>query len=438
MSTETSDTLGLNPQYVRIGALFAVLSTVLAIAYFAFLREDYAILYDDLRAEQAAAVVEQLDAQNIPYRLERNGAQIQVASSRTGEARLSIAGSEVGRGGLSGFELFDDSDMGLTDFAQKIKYQRALQGELARTILQQEGIDRARVHISMPERALFRGDQNPANAAVSLVAEAGVVLSDSRIEGIQRLVAAAVPELDYRDVVVLDGNGEVISRSALSDFQLAALQIAPGATPPADRAVIESARALIAPLLAGLAFDVTIDSPAPSPEAPATAIGQAEAEPATLGQVRILTEIPLSAAQETALVAVLTDNAQMTAGEVSGVAFELQSPSETRLEARALAASDTTRGVTTGSVRDTASALPAVAVPPRQAARLANTAPEFGTWIGAVLWLLVLLAAAIAAGMFVWRRVTTPTLSVVEHEKLADRLRADLASLDEGGPAHVA
>lgn len=437
MSTENEDILGLSPQMLRIGSIFLALSTVLALAYFAFLREDYAVLYEDLRLEQAAAVVEQLDAQNIPHRLRENGTQILVAQSRTGEARLSIAGSEVGRGGLSGFELFDDSDMGLTDFAQKIKYQRALQGELARTILQQEGVDEARVHISMPERTLFRGDSNPANAAVSILPSAGVVLSESRIEGIQRLVAAAVPELDYRDVVVLGRNGEVISRSIADDFALTALQIAPGETPPADPDAIARARSLIAPVLAGLAFDVTIDTPVNAAEsATSTAEGSEEAAIDVLGRVRVLTEIPLSDDQQARITALLSEGGQFGAVRISGIGFEDAIPSQARIEARA-AMSRPVSDSSTFAQRADGAVVPATMLTPDQAARLARSQPGMGNWIGAVLWVLVLIAALVAAALLVWRKATEPSLSEADHQKLADRLRAELAALDTEGEANA-
>jgi flagellar M-ring protein FliF len=103
--------------------------------------------------------------------------------------------------------------MGLSDYAQRVRYQRALQGEIARTIMTMEGVADARVHITMPERSLFRSERRNAEAAVTLIMRGEQQVSADRIEGIQRLVAAATPDLLVADVVVLNAKGETISPS---------------------------------------------------------------------------------------------------------------------------------------------------------------------------------------------------------------------------------
>lgn len=115
--------------------------------------------------------------------------------------------------GVVGFELFNESDMGLTEFAQKINYQRALQGELARTIMDLDEIDTARVHLAIPDRAIFRNDKAVPKAAISIHAKPGKVVTSASVEGIQRLVASAVNELALSDVSILDESGRLISAS---------------------------------------------------------------------------------------------------------------------------------------------------------------------------------------------------------------------------------
>lgn len=201
---------------IFIAALLALLA-----GYYFFLRQDYGILYTGLRPTDAAAVVAELDTSGITYELRDDGTTILVPEGRVGEARLAVAGSDAEVRGNVGFELFNQSDMGLTDFAQRINYQRALQGELARTIMMMGGIESARVHLAMPERALFRSDRSPPKAAVTITPRAGNIIDSGRVAGIQRLVAAAVPELTVSDVVVLDGTGRAISASPASEEALA-------------------------------------------------------------------------------------------------------------------------------------------------------------------------------------------------------------------------
>ena len=123
-----------------IAIVFALVFGVLALGYFLFLRPGYVPVFSNLRPAEASAVAAQLDAKSIAYRLGDNGTTIAVPSDQADQARLLIAGSDVALKGGVGFELFNKSDMGLTDFAQKINYQRALQGELARTIMMMDGI----------------------------------------------------------------------------------------------------------------------------------------------------------------------------------------------------------------------------------------------------------------------------------------------------------
>jgi flagellar M-ring protein FliF len=126
-------------------------------------------------------------------------------------AKLDVSGEELPLKGTVGFELFNQSDMGLTDFAQKVNYQRALQGEIARTIMAMEGIAYARVHIALPERSLFRTTRSEPRAAVTLTPQPGVEIDAQRIAGIQRLVAATVPDLALDQVAILNERGQLLT-----------------------------------------------------------------------------------------------------------------------------------------------------------------------------------------------------------------------------------
>lgn len=205
----------LRPVPTRLFLLvFAALAIGLGAGYYFFLRTDYSVLYSDLRSADAAAVVAELDRRGIAYQLRDGGSTIAVPAGAAATARLAIAGSDVPSRGAVGFELFNESDMGLTDFAQRINYQRALQGELSRTIMMMSGVESARVHLALPERSLFRGNRSEPKAAVTVTSAGGGTVDAARVAGIQRLVAAAVPDLSLDDVVVLDQLGRIISPAA--------------------------------------------------------------------------------------------------------------------------------------------------------------------------------------------------------------------------------
>ncbi|HTN14558.1 MAG TPA: flagellar basal-body MS-ring/collar protein FliF [Sphingomonadaceae bacterium] len=198
-------------QFLLIGAILAGVIAVLAIVWFAFLRPGYGILYEDLREADAAEIVAVLDKQGIEYRLEDEGRRLLVPEEEVGRARVLVAGSGAAMGGTVGFELFNEADMGLTEFAQKVNFQRALQGELARTIMGMEGISFARVHLSLPERTLFRANQTGPKGAVTLQMQGNAALDPARVSGIQQLVASAVPDLPAREVAVLDHRGRLLN-----------------------------------------------------------------------------------------------------------------------------------------------------------------------------------------------------------------------------------
>jgi flagellar M-ring protein FliF len=205
-------------QYLVFGGILAAIFAALALGYFLFLRADYTVLASGLRAEEASAIVAELDKRGVSYRFEDGGGTIRVPASEADATRVAIAGSDAAARGQIGFELFNKSDMGLTNFAQKINYQRALQGELVRTITAMDGVETARVHLGLPERSLFRGERTEPSAAVTVTMKQGRILDPARVAGIQRLVAAAVPDLAEAKVVLLDGYGRVISAAAPSQI----------------------------------------------------------------------------------------------------------------------------------------------------------------------------------------------------------------------------
>lgn len=195
-----------------VAVLLGGMSVLVIGGYFLFARMQTVPLYEGLGTPEAAALVDELEALGVAYTLSEGGTAIRVSKSEADGVRLSLAGRLSPARGLDGFELFNESDMGLTEFAQRIKYQRALQGELARSILMIEGVERARVHIALPERSMFRSGQSRPTAAVTLFLAAAP--EAATIAGIQHMVAASIPDLLKSDVVVLDQAGRLLSHPA--------------------------------------------------------------------------------------------------------------------------------------------------------------------------------------------------------------------------------
>ncbi|MDD5475936.1 MAG: flagellar basal-body MS-ring/collar protein FliF [Syntrophales bacterium] len=189
-----------------------VLSIGAMTAAFHFMnRIDYAVLYSDLASEDANTIALKLKEKNIPYRISYSGDRVLVPASRLSEARIDMASSDLTLGGGVGFELFDEKTFGVTEFVQKLNYQRALQGELARTISGLDEISGSRVHIVIPEKSIFAETRQNPSASVALRIKPGRSLNPSQVEGIVNLVARSVEGLNPDDVMVVDSSGVILS-----------------------------------------------------------------------------------------------------------------------------------------------------------------------------------------------------------------------------------
>jgi flagellar M-ring protein FliF len=194
-----------------IGTAIAVVVVVIVGGIIAT-RAGYSTLYSGLSPEEAGLVVQELDAKKISYRITGGGSSIQVPTSQVYTARIGLASEGFPRSGIVGFEIFDGNLFGMTDFLQKVNYRRALQGELAKTISQMQEVDGVRVHIVIPERPLFKEDEQPATASVVLKTNPARSLTSRQIEGIAYLVASSVEGLQPNRVTILDSRGMMLSR----------------------------------------------------------------------------------------------------------------------------------------------------------------------------------------------------------------------------------
>jgi len=169
---------------------------------------DYQVLYSNLSGEDAASIVSKLREQRIAYKLEGGGSLILVPADQVYETRLVLAGDRLPRGGNVGFEIFDQTSFSTTEFVQRLNYQRALQGELCRTIGEFREVDHARVLIVIPKDSLFVEDTKLASASVLLKLKSS--LSPDKVAGIVHIVASAVEGLTPEQVTVVDTTGKVL------------------------------------------------------------------------------------------------------------------------------------------------------------------------------------------------------------------------------------
>lgn len=200
---------------IALGALLIV-ALMAMLGWWAY-RPDYQVLFADMAPRDAAAMAAELDKLKTPYQLGDGGNTILVPRDLVYKTRLKLMGKDVPLHGAVGFEVFNNADFGMTEFVQKVNYLRAIQGELTRTILSIDDIQGARVHLAIPEQGLFKKAVTKPKASVTLTMKQGRALGADQVAGIQRLVAASVPDIVSADVTILDQHGLALTRPAGTD-----------------------------------------------------------------------------------------------------------------------------------------------------------------------------------------------------------------------------
>ncbi len=176
-------------------------------------KTQYKLLYTDLTKEDSATISQLLEQGKISYQVSDDGKSIYVPEDQVDVWRLEIAKKGVDFSSTIGYEVFDQQAFGTTSFVQKINRQRALEGELMKTIKHIRGINRARVHLSLPESSPFVSEKKPPGASVVLDVERGLTLTKDEIKGIQHLVSASVDGMRVKDVVIIDSKGEKLTEN---------------------------------------------------------------------------------------------------------------------------------------------------------------------------------------------------------------------------------
>ncbi|MDZ7678951.1 MAG: flagellar basal-body MS-ring/collar protein FliF [Acidimicrobiales bacterium] len=172
---------------------------------------EYAALYTNLEPADAAAVTEQLSAEGIPYRLENGGTTVQVPRGELYETRIRLSADGLPAGGSAGWSILDDQGITASEFSQRVGYQRALEGELARTIRSIDAIEGATVHLALPRDTAFALNDREASASVLVSTRAGTTLDGGQVQGIVNLVASSVDRLGPGQITVADSTGMVLA-----------------------------------------------------------------------------------------------------------------------------------------------------------------------------------------------------------------------------------
>ena len=173
---------------------------------------DFKPLFTNMAPEDAAAVVQKLKESGVDHRLTDNGGTVLVPGEKVDDARLDLAGAGLPKSGRIGFELFDKTNLGVTDFGEKVNYRRALEGELERSIKAITSIETARVHITFPKDSVFLDSREPAKASVLVHLRPGAGLTPQNVIAICNLVASAVEGLSPDAVAVVDMRGNLLSK----------------------------------------------------------------------------------------------------------------------------------------------------------------------------------------------------------------------------------
>ncbi len=196
---------------LAVGAV-AIVAAV-AVGGFWLTRGNYQVLFSGIKPQDASVMLSELDKQKIPYRLEADGTAILVPQEMVHKTRIGLLGQDLPLHGAVGFELFNNADFGMTEFAQRINYQRALQGEITRTILSLSNVESARVLIALPEQGLFHRAGGVPTASIAVALRDGRGLTPEQVLGIQRLVSASIPDIESRNVTIVNQHGVALTAS---------------------------------------------------------------------------------------------------------------------------------------------------------------------------------------------------------------------------------
>ena len=210
MSNTTWKTLSSGMKTIITFGVLAIIALIVSLAM-VLSKPELGALYTDLSQSDAAAVVQELKESGINYQLSDNGQTVLIDKSAINDTRLDLSSKNTLSKNDVGLELFKNADYGMTEFAQRVNYQRAMQGELARTIMSLDAVKFARVHLTIAKQGLLISKKEPPKASITLVTNDNLPLSRGQITGIVSLVAASVKDLTTENVTIINEKGELLN-----------------------------------------------------------------------------------------------------------------------------------------------------------------------------------------------------------------------------------
>ncbi|WP_312629455.1 flagellar basal-body MS-ring/collar protein FliF [Scandinavium sp.] len=212
-----------SPKLVLAFAVAAALSLLIGLLFWAK-TPDYRVLYSNISDQDGGAIVTQLSQMNIPYKFTEHGGAITVPADKVYEARLKLAQLGLPKGGEVGFELLDQEKFGISQFSEQVNFQRALEGELARTIETLGPVRGVRVHLAIPKPSMFVREQKAASASVTVNLSNGRTLDSGQVSAISYLIASAVPGLNADNVTIVDQSGRLLTQKGAQAVQTSQLK----------------------------------------------------------------------------------------------------------------------------------------------------------------------------------------------------------------------
>ena len=200
-------------QRILMGAVGALVVAGVIAAMMFSRQPDYRVLFSNLSDKDGGAIVSQLASMNVPYKYTEGGGAIMIPADRIHDVRLKLATQGLPKGAVSGFEIMEASKFGITQFQERVNYQRALEGELTRSILGLSAVQNARVHLALPNQNGFFREQQKPSASVLLTLYPGRLLDRTQIAGIVHLISSSVPEMLPGAVSVVDDSGKLLSQT---------------------------------------------------------------------------------------------------------------------------------------------------------------------------------------------------------------------------------
>lgn len=206
------DKLGQLSNQQKLGLMFGIAAIIALVAgsWMWSQTPDYRVLYSNLSDRDGGSVIDSLQQMNIPYKMADGGGAILVPSGQVYEMRLRLASQGLPKGSVVGFELMDGQKLGMSQFQEQVNYQRALEGEITRSIQSLSAVQGARVHLAIPKPSVFIRDQQKPSASVLLSLYPGRALDAAQVSGIVHLIASSVPELPLKNVTLVDQNGNLL------------------------------------------------------------------------------------------------------------------------------------------------------------------------------------------------------------------------------------